>query len=338
MDWLVDREFLLLESKKYITNFGIKNRQHFHDIKDVYMKYKEEYYRKIIDYLNAHEKDIRNIGFHGCNFDWNKLLWSILTLYLRYFSESEPLKTLKIYNYSNINHLDLDLHKDGGRYIINAFDQSENQGIDLSKGGVLSEPIFEPEKWQKISGIWCGSVSATTSEFRSGDKLEYATYWLGVYIFGDSVSSLTKNIDRQKDWKKILANLLSSGFSIEGMTDEEKELIATAVKENIIKKDGEKYIPQFTIFTFEQFEKLYVGIFEPLVQLVKPQTLELLEMFQKLNEKSLPRKIKGYVQRWTYFDIWDSGIKNIMFAADDGYLYLPEIPEDGVSLTLSFVY
>ncbi|MCL2773970.1 MAG: RNA polymerase sigma factor [Oscillospiraceae bacterium] len=339
LDWLVDREFLALENKKYITNFGIKDKQHFENVRDIYINVKENYYRKIIDYINSHEKDIRNIGFYGGDFDWNKLLWSILTLYLRYFSESEPLKTLKKYNELK-SHEELELHKDGGRYFINGFDQSENQGVKLPKMGVITEAIFEPEKWNTVNGIWCRSFSETTSEFSSDEHPEehYATYWLGIYIFVNIMSTLTKNIDQQKDWKKILENLLSNNFSIDGMTDDEKELIATAVKENIIKKDGDKYIPQFVIFTFEQFKKLYSEIFAPLVQSVKPQTLKLVDMFRELNEKCLPRKIYGYVERWTYLDIWDSGIKNFMFAADDGYLYMPETPEDGTCLTLSFIY
>ena len=138
----------------------------------------------------------------------------------------------------------------------------------------------------------------------------------------------------------MLPYLLENNFMIadSDLSGEAPEMLATAVKEKIILKDVDKYIPQFTIFTFEQFKKLYTEIFEPLVQSVKPQTLELVELFRELNERSLPRKIHAYVQRWTYFDIWDSGIKNFMFAADDGYLYMPETPEDGTALTLSFVY
>jgi hypothetical protein len=339
LDWLVDREFLVFENKKYITNFGIKDRQHFLDVKEIYINHKEKYYRKIIDYINSHEKDIRNIGFHGSDFEWGKLLWSILTLYLRYFSESEPLKALKTYN-EQLSLGELELHKDGGRYMINGFNQSENQGVDLSRGGVLTEPIFEPEKWDRVSGIWCRSFSETTSEFTNDDRPEdnLYTYWLGIYIFKNKMSTLTSDYKEQKKWKNILKSLLNNGFSISGMTDEEKEMIAVAAKEKIINKDGDKYIPQFTVFTFEQFKKLYDGIFEPLVQSVKPQTLELVEKFRELNERCLPKKISAYIKRWKYFDIWDSGIKNIMFAAEDGYLYMPETPEDGTCLTLSFVY
>ena len=337
LDWLVDREFLLLENKKYITNFGIKDKQHFQDVKEIYIKYKEKYYGTIINYFNSHEQDIRNIGFHGCDFDWNKLLWTILTLYLRYFSESEPLKTIKVHDYSD----DYDLHKDGGHYSINGFNQSENQFVDLSKQ-VISEPIFEPEKWHRVNGIWCSSVGSNSSEFTDNEKPEenLLTYWLGIYIFGSNPSTITRNVDEQeqKTWKKILANLLSNNFSIDSITDGEREMLAIAVKEKIIKKDGDKYIPQFTIFTYEQFKKLYSEIFEPLVQEIKPQTLELIEMFKEINERNLPRKIPGYIKKWTYFDIWDSGVKNFMFAADDGYLYMPETPEDGTALTLSFVY
>jgi len=346
LDWLVDREFLVFENKKYMTNFGIKDKRHFQDVKEIYINYKEKYYRKIIDYLNAHERDIRNIGFHGCDFEWNKLLWSLLTLYLRYFSESEPLKTLKIYNYADFDNRDLDLHKDGERYIINGFDQSENQGVDLSKQ-VISEPIFEPEKWHRVNGIWCSNYGETTSEFRNNDQPELYAYWLGIYIFGDNPALITREVPWQKWYKQILKHLLENDFSIDGYNDNAEgfnlmdttnEILAIAVKEKIIKKDGDKYIPQFAIYTFEQFKKLYTEIFEPLVQSIKPQTLELVEMFKELNERSLPKPIHAYVQRWTYFDIWDSGIKNFMFAADDGYLYMPETPEDGTALTLSFVY
>ena len=319
-----------------MTNFGIKDKRHFQTVKEIYIEYKEKYYRKIIDYLNSHEKDIRNIGFHGCDSDWNRLLWAILTLYLRYFSESEPLKTLKKYNYLKINTEELELRKDGGRYFINGFNQSENQLVNLKN--VITEGIFEPEKWNTVNGICCQNSSSTTSEFRNDEQLIYATYWLGIYIFVHATSTLTKNHKEQKIWRDILVHLLNYNFSISGMTEEENEFIAIGVKEKIIKKDGGKYIPQFTIFTFEQFKKLYTEIFEPLVQLIKPQTLELVEMFKGLNERSLPRTIHGYVQRWTYFDIWDSGIKNFMFAADDGYLYMPETPENGTCLTLSFVY
>jgi len=362
LDWLVDREFLLLENKKYMTNFGIKDRQHFQNVRDIYINFKEKYYRKIIGYLNSHEQDIRAIGFHGSDFGWNKLLWSLLTLYLRYFSESEPLKTIKIYNYKDFDTVDLELHKDGGRYIINAFNMSEGQLVNLKN--VITEAIFEPEKWNVVNGISCNSVSATTSEFTSTEQPEdnYYTYWLGIYIFVQNISTLSKNVHEQKAWKKILDKLIKNDFivtepydlsdddkktagvpltmtlKVTNWSNEEKELLAIGVKEKIILKDGDKYIPQFTIFTFEQFKKLYSEIFEPLVQSIKPQTLELIDMFKELNERSLPRKIHAYIQRWTYFDIWDSGIKNFMFAADDGYLYMPETPEDGTALTLSFVY
>ena len=342
LDWLVEREFLLIENKKYRTNFGIRDKQYFQEIKEVYINVKEKYYRKIIDYFSSHEQAVRDIGFYGCDFDWNKLLWSILTLYLRYFSESEPLKTLKIHNNIKITNDDYELRKDGGRYGINGFDQSENQAVNF-KGGHISEPIFEPEKWDRVSGIWCRHISETTSEFRSvannDAQFEYATYWLGIYIFANNISTLTKNADEQKTWKNILQKLINSDFSIADMSAEEKELIATGVKEKIIKKDGDKYIPQFTIFTIEQFEKLYKEIFEPLVQLIKPQTLKLVEMFDELNKRNLPKANHDiYIKRWTYFNIWDSGIKNFMFAAEDGYLYLPETPEDGTCLTLSFIY
>ena len=346
LDWLVDREFLLLENKKYMTNFGIKDKQHFQTVKEIYIKYKEKYYRKIIDYLNAHEQDIRNIGFYGSDFDWNKLLWSILTLYLRYFSESEPLKTIKMHDYSD----DYDLHKDGGHYVINGFNESENQRVDFNKG-VISEPIFEPEKWDKINGIWCKSITQSDSISVDSDNPEksFNTYYLGIYTFGGiSPSIIARSSHEQLSWwRAILAELLKNDFLLLGpgevdITETEfayvQEVVAIAVKEKIIKKDGNKYIPQFAIYTFEQFEKLYSEIFEPLVQSVKPQTLELIELFKELNERSLPRKIPGYVKKWTYFDIWDSGIKNFMFAADDGYLYIPETPEDGTALTLSFIY
>jgi RNA polymerase sigma factor (sigma-70 family) len=338
LDWLVDREFLVLENKKYITNFGIKDKQHFQNVRDIYIKAKEDYYKPIINYFNSHEQDIRNIGFYGCDFDWGKLLWSILTLYLRYFSESEPLKTLKIFNQRKVEVLDL--HKDGGRYMINGFNQSEGHSVDFSKQ-VISEPIFEPEKWHRINGIWCRNISDSISKISNNEEIYY-TYWLGIYIFANNPSIITNNnLPEQTNWKFTLKYLLENNFIIweSNLSNEGKEALATAVKEKIIKKDGDKYIPQFPIFTVEQFNKLHTEIFEPLVQLIKPQTLELIETFRELNTRTIPRKIHdSFIKRWTYLDIWDSGIKNIMFAADDGYLYMPETPEDGTCLTLSFVY
>ena len=271
---------------------------------------------------------------------------------MRYFSESEPLKTLK----KSPEDFELELHKDGGRYVITGFNKSEDQGVDLDNG-VLSHPISDPEKWKGSRGVWC---SESTSDEHPEEN--YETYYLGIYIFHNTVSTLTKNAGQQKIWKNMLAKLIKNDFTIKepyelsveenklagvpaGMkltvaewSDEEKELLAIAVKENIIKKDGDKYIPKFTVFTREQIKKLRTEIFEPLVQLIKPQTLKLVGTFQELNEKRVPRKIQGYIKKWTYFDIWDSGIKNFMFAADDGYLYMPETPEDGACLTLSFIY
>jgi len=337
LEWLTDREFLLPVGKKYLTNFGIKSRRHFIDVKDIYVRNKELYYKKIIVYFHSHENDIREIGFYGCDFKWNKLLWSLLTLYLRYFSESGPLKTLKKYNSSNIGDLDLELHKDGGRYIINGFDQSDIHGVDVGKGGVLTEPVSEPEKWMKVNGVWCNTIGGASNEFDSSVQPELTTYWLGIYIFADHIPSLIKNTGRQKTWKIILKHLIRNDYSIDGFSAEEKELLDIAVKEYIIKKDGGKYYPQFTVFTYKQFVNLYSKIFEPLVQSVLPQTMELIKIFKNLNGRGLPRINCGYIERWTYFDVWDSGIKNFMFAADDGYLYMPENPEDGAALTLSFI-
>ena len=162
LEWLVRREFLSLNGRKYNTTFPIVSQKHFQNRGALYQSTRKEYIDRIIEYLWDNEEKIRSINFYGSDFPIEKLMWSIIMMFTSYVSRnSELLLQLK-------KRDEREIRPDGGRYYIMAVDCSDNQDID--KNG-----FFKPKGWNDFYGI-CSDSCATNGLY---DRY----YWLGVYTF-----------------------------------------------------------------------------------------------------------------------------------------------------------
>jgi PHD/YefM family antitoxin component YafN of YafNO toxin-antitoxin module len=126
-------------------------------------------------------------------------------------------------------------------------------------------------------------------------------------------------------------------FNIDSLTNDEKEKLAEAVQDGLIAKINNRYKPNFVVMTLEQLSKLQEEIYAPLLLSITPKMKELAEIFSEMYKAEFPKACQGYIKYHTYVDLWDFGIFTLMFAAEDGKLYLPETPEKGVPLTLVII-
>lgn len=316
--WLVNREFMTLEGKKYATSFPIIGRRHMQDIGTLYAATRKELIDKIIDFLWSHEKEIRSIGFYGCEFPAKKLMWSIITMFISFVSRNSPLLT-------RLKKIDRPIRPDGGKYIIMAGDLSEGQELDPN--GYQGEILW---------GGYCGIISDNCIPGSNTDMY----YWLGVNCFaGEKYHPDIVHADGTKrsllHW--IYTSTIEPWFSEDKLEPHGKEALAEAIADGLIVKDGNQYKPNFVIFTAEQIEKLREDIFRPLMEDIESVLSELGLKISAMHKADFPKITKSYVDYHTYVDLWDFGIYTLMYAAYDGKLWMPENPEQGTPLTLVMI-
>lgn len=320
LDWLVRREFLSLNSKKYSTMFPIIGQKHFQNRGALYQNTRKEYIDKIIEYLWSNEDKIRAIGFYGLDFPTEKLMWSIIMMFTNYASRnSELLLRLK-------KRDEREIRPDGGRYYIMAVNCSDHQEID-------ENGFFKPKGWNDYYGI-CSDSCETNGIY---DRY----YWLGVYIFSTKEyhPEIINNSNKrtQAMLHKIYCSVINPNFTVDSLDPTEKEKLAEAVQNGLITKTNDGYKPNFIVMTPEQLSKLQKEIYAPLLLSITPKMQELANIFNKMYRDEFPKASHGYIEYHTYMDLWDFGVFGLMFAAENKKLYLPETPEKGVPLTLVIV-
>ncbi len=317
LDWLVEHEFLSLNGKRYYTTFLILNQKYFNNRLEIYTTSKTNYIDVIISELWRQEDKIRSIGFYGADFPADKLYWSIIMLFTGYCSHaSELLLRLK----SDKS----EIRPDGGKYRVTAADRSDGVKSGFSH--------FEPIGWNDFYGI-CSDVWETGKEYGS-------YYWLGTYHFSSSEyhpEIVSANSETRALLHKVYCKTLETNFSTDGLTAEEKEKLAMAVESALIEKSGAIYKPNFVIFTPEQLRTLQTEIFKPLLEKITPQMEILSKKFMKLHKNDFSKVSESSMDWHVYVDLWVFGIFTLLFAANEGKLSLPEIPEKGVPLTLVVV-
>lgn len=319
LDWLVKREFITPEGKKYATSFPIIGRRYMQDIGTLYAGTHKQLIDKVVNYLWSHEKGIRAIGFYGCEFPAEKLMWAIITMYISFISRNSPLLTrLKRMD-------DHPIRPDGGKYIVMAVDRSEGQELDPNgyQGDIL----------------WGGYYGIVSDSCIPGDNTEMY-YWLGVNRFaGEEYHPDIVHADGTKRalLHRIYTSVLEPWFSEDKLEPQEKEALAEAVADGLISKEDDRYRPDFTVFTREQIEKLREDIYRPLMEATESAMTELGKRISAMHKADFPKITRSYVDYHTYVDLWDFGIYALMYAAKDGILQMPEKPEQGSPLTLVLI-
>lgn len=317
LDWLAAREFMVLKGKRYTTAFPIIGRKHRQAVGTLFRD--SELIDKVIAYLWGREKEIRSIGFYGADFSTERLMWPIVTLFISFVSRNSPLLTqLKRREHYPIR-------PDGGKYVVMASDMSEGQSLDPK--GYSGEIL-----WGGFSGIWSDScIEGSNTE-------QY--YWLGVHNFADAryhpaitrADCVTRSL-----LHRVYTDAAEPGFTEEMLEPQGKEVLAEAVADGLIKKEGDGYHPQYIVLTKEELRRLRDDIFVPLLQRIEPSLERLSKTIEDMHKRSFTRISQPYVDYHTYLDLWDFGIYTLMYAAQEGKLWVPEKAEDGVPLTLILI-
>ncbi|MBN2076558.1 MAG: RNA polymerase sigma factor [Dehalococcoidales bacterium] len=320
LDWLTQREFLDLERKKYSTIIPVIGKRHKQAVGELYTsRAGRELVEKVVAGLQEKEFEIRSVGFYGADFSADRLLWPVMMLFLSYFSRNS--KTALRYKKSD----DMDIRPDGGRYYVIGNDLSDNQEID-------PDGYSRPEEWKDFYGIVSDSCAT------EGESDSY--YWLGLYNFTASEyhpDIINGDVYTRRAWHRLFCSLLEPGFSIDNLTDDEKEMLSRAVQKIYVSKKDEKYKPQFLIFTGKQLKRLQDKVCRPLLDEITPEIEKLVGIISAMHAGNFPAIKKNYLDYLTYLDLWNFGIYSFIKAASSGLLYLPNSPEEGATLTLVLV-
>jgi hypothetical protein len=310
LDWLVDREFLSFDGRRYQTTFIIMDKKHFEYRKDLYLKNKN-LYKNVTDYLWANESKIRAISFYGSDFPSEKLMWAVLSLFWTYAHKNGDVSQL---NYCG----SMEIHKDGGKYNYWAYDFSNGNQINVTG-------FYDNSGWEKYG--------AFTEESKSN-----IAYWFGLYNFADSCPEIIKADKTAKQFlHKLYCATLNDDFSQNNLSGDEKEKLAEAVECGLILKDGDSYKPNFVVFTREQLDKLYNEIFAPFLPEIVPKFIELIKQFYNLHKADFPQAKQGVIEHHTIVDLFSSSLYFFILAAEENKLWLPKTPEEGAPLTLVLV-
>jgi RNA polymerase sigma factor (sigma-70 family) len=318
VDWLTEREFLVLNGKRYRTSFIVMNQKYFEYRKEAYSKYKNSLSKTIIGYLRDNESKIRDIGFYGSDFPAERLMWALITLFISYASRNSAL-LLRLKSDDN-----REIHSDGGKYHVMAFDSSDGRKPDISGS-------YNNSGWEDFYGIVCDN-------FKTGGFERY--FWLGVYNFAGKEARpeiVTGDEKTQAVLYKLYCDSIKAGFSPDSLNADEKEKLAEAVGSGLINKNGDTYKPSFVVFTKAQHAKFQNEICAPLLTLITPKLDELAKQFDKIHKSDFPNAKQGNIDHHKYLDLWMFGIFTLIFATEDEVICLPNTPTDGASLTLILI-
>jgi len=317
IDWLIKRDFLKKEGNRYSTLFSIEDKKYMQKRGAVYDYYRNEYTDVILDYLKEKERDIRRIGFHLSDLPFSRMLWALIMLFTDALHEYSSA-TKEIFNKER------PIRPDGGRYY--------PFGEDLSDGQKLN-----PDGFQHLEG-W-HSTNGMVRKHIKGDS--NCICWLGIdNIIGTNEFVFVKSPNKQVGtaWHQLLTGLVTSPCDPDSYNKEEKELLAEAIKNGLVKKVNGKLEPQFLIFSYEQILTLKENIFKPIIVKLDPVINKMVDEFYALRSSSVFLKDRKYIECLIYIDIYKTNFYSMMFACEYGLLAVPKGKEGKDLVSLVMVY
>ena len=300
--WLVDREFLTESKSRYVMAIPIENRLHLQTVAKTYLDHKQSLCDVIIDTLLESEDEIRKIGFVGCDRAMDKLLWLMIFMY----GQTQNINILRNYKFP--------LRPDGGHYVPLAIDESENQPSLLGR-------------------------TLNTDGFGYNGGMTYSPFsWFGLYNYsqgapmklfdGDSVSS--------SKLRDMVLRCIGDDFDASVLAGDEQDLAAELIKDGFFTPDGSKYIPNFCVFTHEQFQALSNTVFAKVTGKIADEMRAIAAEFESLCKKTYPKHVyEIYSDFLINMALYDSIYYTEFFAMTDGKSYKPTDCADGEMLTLS---
>lgn len=298
--WLVEREFIEENGSGYSTSFLITDTETEQGEYAVYLKHKKLLSDVIAQELTARQRDIRAIGFHGCDRPFDRLLWLLI--------------------YQFCLHLDLPCpaverpaRMDGGRYLPLGFDRDGQADV---------------EKTVDTSG-WSYNGSMENDDF----------YWFGMYNFNPSEieDMMDACVPEYENLHTLLCELIHSDFRIPEYDEAKKFTLAQLVQKGFVTVADGLALPNFCVFTDSQYRQLRENVFTPIGKKLEAEMQSLTDDLKAYYKRKLPAQLKHLESTAVRHALGDLGFLSTFFAFRDGRLYRPEEKRDGEFLTMMYV-
>ena len=101
--------------------------------------------------------------------------------------------------------------------------------------------------------------------------------------------------------------------------------------------DEKHAIPNFCVFTDEQYTQLRETVFKPIAAKLESETKLLLADLEKCCKGKLPSQLKYLYTASVALALGDIGYLTTFFAFEEGKLYMPVDNHDGEFLTLLYI-
>lgn len=249
-------EAISKKRNRYAANCIVLRRNDGSRIVDALYPFVERFSGSLKPQLSDLEGEIREIGFHGHDFDWEHLLWTLIPLAVRELTSQGRARhdCLKTPPYPQ--------RKDGGYGWFNISERSDTSGFGAGQNS------FYTDKW--------------------GLRINY--YWMGKY-FGGSLNSILGQVGCNPGYPEVIRSVLN-GNATESDSDE----FLFLVENGIVRKDSKRYELQTLAFTSDQFEALnrtLSSFSEELLGDMEQLALEIWEGFRRVVPERLWDQIGG---------------------------------------------
>ena len=302
LQWLVEREFMILENGKYATTFYINSETAKQECYKVYCNLREQVSDVIVTGLLEAEDKIRAVGFHGSDLPMDKLMWLLIYVFCDYYQyEDSDLRFEK------------PIRPDGGKY----FPLGYLEDSDKIRSWALDNRDF----------AYCGPA-------RDG-----GFSWFGLYNFGyseilDLMDGFTPESERMNE---LLVELVNKDFDLSWIEEDRKCDLAKLVEQGYIKLQGEKAVPQFVVMSGVQLNRLYDEVLAPIAERLQPGYALLKTELKKLYGEKMPKHLKE-VSKLPYVQaLYAMEYVTTLMAFKDDLLYVPKDSAEGEFLTLMYV-
>lgn len=134
-----------------------------------------------------------------------------------------------------------------------------------------------------------------------------------------------------------LVKILAGNHAADGLDEAGREELAQLVQKGYFRMEGGKAVPNFCVFTAQQYGQLTDRVFEPLRQRLDGALKSFARDMADHCADALPDHLKHLQPVRLQLELWDLGFISTMLAFGRGLLYAPKDEADGEFLTLMYL-
>jgi hypothetical protein len=163
-------------------------------------------------------------------------------------------------------------------------------------------------------------------------------YWFGLYNFTSGIipdKLFDCDSEKSTNLRGMIVRCLESDFDPTSLSADEADLTAELIADGFFTlKDG-KFIPNFCVFTAEQYSQLHDNVLAKIEAAVADELAAIADDFSELCKRSFSEQAyKAYKDFIIGLALYDTIYYTEFFAMTDGKSYKPTNCADGELLTL----